>query len=94
MCVIYAFNYSFFILCIEFLVASMKTKFCWSWPDHMKSWVGLNYITTFLYVFVKYGYWTGVYRRAAVVKYFQTMGNNFSTFRWNIPVVLIESQVG
>jgi hypothetical protein len=40
----YTFS-SFFILCIEFLVAHMQNKYCPRCPHHMEDWVVLVIIT-------------------------------------------------
>jgi hypothetical protein len=40
----YTFS-SFFIMCIEFLVAHTQNKYCPRCPDHMKDWVVLVVIT-------------------------------------------------
>ena len=36
----YMYNYSF-IVCIEFHVTSMQTRFCWRCPHHTHGWAGL-----------------------------------------------------
>jgi len=38
----YMYIYSFFIVCSEFQVAWMQTKFCQSCKHHIKGWVGLS----------------------------------------------------